>query len=255
MSNWTETLLSFFQGTTIGMTIGQDSNVYQREYEHTPHTFTIQFDDTVEITREDIFPDGSAFILHGLLSDAECDRIQKAATDCGLADSGYSSRIRVCARVAAMCPEIGQVLFDRCLPFLEASKTIAKDAPQNGVPRDLAEGTYDAYGLNPCFRVVKYAPGGFFLPHFDGGFERTEEDTSIQTFMMYLNDGFEGGPTNFFSDAQLHYKPSDPENVIYSFQPKKGSCLIFNHRITHDGGVLISGEKWLFRSEIMFKKQ
>lgn len=169
-------------------------------------------------------------------------------------DSGYSSRIRVCERVAAMCPEIGQVLFERCLPFLEISKNIDQESPQRGISQHLAEGRYDAYGLNPCFRVVRYMPGGFFLPHFDGGFERTKEDTSIQTFMMYLNDGFEGGPTNFFSDAQLHYKAADPDHLIYSFQPKKGSCLIFNHRMTHDGGILTSGEKWLFRSEIMFKK-
>lgn len=70
MSTWRETLISFFQSTSIGMSIGQDSNVYQREYEDTPYKFSIPFDDTVEITREDIFSDGSAFILHGLLSDA-----------------------------------------------------------------------------------------------------------------------------------------------------------------------------------------
>ena len=258
MSAYRQTLVEFFtsfyggEATSAG---SGDTNAYQAEYEATPHKLTVELSDDVEVRKELLFPDGSAYVLHNLLTPAECAAIQQQATEMGLRDSGYSSRIRVCERVSAMGHALAAALFERARPHLGGNIEVGAERGDRepGVPPSLEEGVYEPYGLNPCFRIVRYAPGGFFFPHFDGGFERSASNTSIKTFMMYLNEGFEGGPTNFYKESQQHYKQPDPANVIHSYRPRAGSCLVFNHRITHDGGELISGEKWLFRSEVMYK--
>merc|ERR1712137_1440938 len=76
---------------------------------------------------------------------------------------------------------------------------------------------------------------------------------SLKTFMLYLNDGFEGAPTTFYSDRQAHYKEPDPANKVYDLQPERGACVIFNQCITHDGGMLRSGHKYILRSEVMYQ--
>ena len=71
--------------------------------------------------------------------------------------------------------------------------------------------------------------------------------------MIYLNDDFEGGATRFFKEDQPHYCPGDPDKVIYSFRPTVGDALVFNSCITHDGAKLSQGEKYILRSEVMYR--
>jgi hypothetical protein len=47
------------------------------------------------------------------------------------------------------------------------------------------------------FRVYKYLPGQQFKMHRDGSYERNENEKSFYTFLIYLNDDFEGGETEF----------------------------------------------------------
>jgi hypothetical protein len=39
--------------------------------------------------------------------------------------------------------------------------------------------------------------------------------------------------------------------VIYSYKPQTGDALIFNSTMTHDGGEVLDGRKYILRSEIM----
>merc|ERR1712070_892493 len=36
-------------------------------------------------------------------------------------------------------------------------------------------------------------------------------------------------------------------------KPERGSCLVFNHEITHDGSELVSGNKYILRTEVMYQ--
>jgi hypothetical protein len=76
---------------------------------------------------------------------------------------------------------------------------------------------------------------------------------SLLTFLVYLNDEFEGVETHFYNDYQLQYQPPNPDNVIYTYKPKTGDLLVFNSEITHDAGTLYKGQKYIFRSEIMYE--
>mmetsp|Transcript_150136 Transcript_150136/g.273291 ORF Transcript_150136/g.273291 Transcript_150136/m.273291 type:complete len:368 (+) Transcript_150136:56-1159(+) len=200
--------------------------------------------------------DGSAFVLHNFLSPQECQNIIAQAEGFGFIGCGYNRRIRVTDRVSVMGHELAELLFARAKPYL--SDVVALPLGEirtSGIRRDAAPGLWKPVGINPCFRVCKYTPGGFFLPHHDGGFEEDDTTWSFKTFMMYLNDDFIGGPTNFYEESQPHYRAPDPAKIRYVFRPQLGSCLVFNHCYCHDGGELESGVKYLLRTEVMYKLQ
>jgi prolyl 4-hydroxylase len=98
-------------------------------------------------------------------------------------------------------------------------------------------------------QIVSYPTGGFFNPHYDPCDGDREECSRMNgpmgprvwTYLIYLNDGFDGGETVF---------PKIEKSVI----PKKGKCVIFKST-TPDGAILIesfhggnpvvSGNKWI----------
>jgi len=214
----------------------------------------------------------SAFLLRNLLSKDECKDIIAQAEGFGLRDTGYCHRIRVNDRVSVMGEDLGELLFERARPFLKdivipdvgparavdsvvpdrGPRVVAPDIVE-GVPCGMLKGTWKPTGLNPCFRACKYSPGGFFSAHHDGVFYNGDTHQSIKTFMIYLNDGFEGGPTNFYDESQPLCKPGLPEKLVHSLRPEAGSCLVFNHQIVHDGGQLITGNKYILRTEVMYE--
>jgi hypothetical protein len=197
---------------------------------------------------------GAAFVLRSLLSPAECEEIIAQAESFGLRDCGYHSRIRVNDRVLVMGELLAEALFRRARPYLTDIRVRMGEVPTpRGVPPDVPKGRWSPVGLNPCFRVCKYTPGGFFLPHHDHGFTPAEDHRSLKTFMIYLNDGFDGGATTFFRESQSHYSRPDSGRVIQALKLQRGSCLVFNHCITHDGGKLLAGEKYILRTEVMYR--
>eukprot|EP00732_Lithocolla_globosa_P006248 Lithocolla_globosa_v1_NODE_7113_length_990_cov_869.985027.p1 type:complete len:227 gc:universal NODE_7113_length_990_cov_869.985027:129-809(+) len=204
-----------------------------------------------DIQRHNIFEDGSAFILQNVLSKNECDHYISQAETLGF--HGCSTKYRVTNRVSAMSENLAEVLFHRIKQHLN-SIDVTFDNRDRGVPEEVRRGHYDPVNLNECFRICRYEKGGFFLPHFDYGFERSMEERSIKTFMLYLNEDFEGGPTCFYNDKQPHYEKGKKENIVHQYRPKAGDLMVFNHHITHDGGELTGGKKYIMRSEVMFKR-
>jgi len=200
--------------------------------------------------------DGRAMLLRNILSPSECCELIEQAEGFGLRSCGYSQRIRITDRVSVMGEDLAAVLFERVRPYLDDIE-VWRDSSgvcwPPGTRTDAKSGMWSPVGLNPCFRVCRYEPGGFFLPHFDGGFGYTEDHLSLKTFMLYLNDAFEGAPTTFYNHEQQHYKEPDPANVVYELHPERGACTIFNHMITHDGGTLVRGQKYILRSEVMYR--
>lgn len=213
--------------------------------------------------REDFFAGGIAFVLRGLLTDAEAAAVLQQAESMGFEPSPESDRIRVTDRVMASGGDFAELLFARARPHLEdisvgAAGTAYRGGKwvpvrQVGLPEGLPEGKWVPVGLNPCLRICRYEPGGFFLPHFDGAFSEGKHLRSFKTFMTYLNNVTDGGPTSFFNDRQAHYKKPRTSNVIATFQPECGACLVFNQQLLHDGGVLKAGTKYLLRTEVMYE--
>lgn len=94
-----------------------------------------------------------------------------------------------------------------------------------------------AIGLNERFRFYRYDPGERFAPHQDGAYRRDNGEQSHLTFMVYLNDGFDGGETKFH-EAEI--------------TPKTGMALIFEHQLRHEGAAVRTGRKYVLRSDVMY---
>ncbi|MCB9638363.1 MAG: 2OG-Fe(II) oxygenase [Myxococcales bacterium] len=97
-------------------------------------------------------------------------------------------------------------------------------------------------GANELLRCYEYTVGQYFAPHADGCFARDDDERSFYTYLIYLNDGFEGGETTFFTE---------PEVVI---QPKQGMALFFQHPIYHEGCAVTKGVKYALRSDLMYRR-
>jgi hypothetical protein len=96
-----------------------------------------------------------------------------------------------------------------------------------------------AVGVNERFRGYRYQPGQRFAPHYDGAFQRSDHECSELTFMVYLNEGFTGGATEFL----------DFEVVV---TPRVGATLLFQHQLLHEGCVVKTGVKYVLRSDVMY---
>jgi prolyl 4-hydroxylase len=99
-------------------------------------------------------------------------------------------------------------------------------------------GRWEAVGVNERFRYYRYDLGQQFNWHYDGAFERENGERSQLTFMVYLNDGFEGGETSF-------------ESVQVT--PCQGMALLFVHQIRHKGEPVILGRKYALRTDVMYR--
>ncbi len=103
------------------------------------------------------------------------------------------------------------------------------------VPCDLGE--YQAIGLNELFRVYRYDVHQQFNWHYDAPYQRNRNEQSFYTFMIYLNDNFEGGGTAF-------------EGLEIS--PQTGDGLFFLQELEHAGLPVVSGRKYILRSDVMY---
>lgn len=87
-------------------------------------------------------------------------------------------------------------------------------------------------GLNPNFRFCKYDSckwelilAGFFKPHYDGTYLESESRRTLFTILLYLNEGMEGGYTNFLDKD--HWEKEQVRKVVAEFTPEAGSALVF----------------------------
>jgi predicted 2-oxoglutarate/Fe(II)-dependent dioxygenase YbiX len=102
-------------------------------------------------------------------------------------------------------------------------------------------GPWRAAGLNERLRYYRYEPGQYFKWHGDGAFIRSERVRSLFTVMVYLNDDFEGGSTDFWDGL--------------SITPERGMALIFEHSLIHQGAPVVRGRKYVLRSDVMYYYQ
>jgi prolyl 4-hydroxylase len=104
-----------------------------------------------------------------------------------------------------------------------------------------------AVGINERFRVYRYVPGQFFDWHQDGEYTRRDGAVSKFTLMIYLNDDVNGGGTSF-ADVFSPYVFAD-----FTIKPATGKALLFHHPLSHRGDPINTGEKYVLRSDVMFK--
>jgi len=196
------------------------------------------------IKREDInlnyAPDNGKpiFILHNVLDEQECNDFIQLSEQLGYKpmpeyDPEYRSNTRVITEQVELADEILRRI-------------------RNHVPDKLivSKQTWNLSSLNERFRFCKYVPGQHFHPHMDARFERSKNEVSFLTFMIYLSGAFEGGETCFLRRRE----EGTTDNITFVHRPTVGSVLIFKHDILHEGKKLTSGTKYLMRTDLMYQR-
>lgn len=107
-----------------------------------------------------------------------------------------------------------------------------------------------AIGLNERLRFYRYDASQRFHAHRDGVVERSPGERSRLTFMVYLNDGAEGGQTVFYSEDRVN----GLRRIVASIEPHAGMALVFAHGWWHEGAKVLSGRKYVLRSDVMYRQ-
>ncbi|HVX10425.1 MAG TPA: 2OG-Fe(II) oxygenase [Pirellulales bacterium] len=168
------------------------------------------------------------FTVSGLLTPAECAEYIDLGEAQGFAPApingafgpAYRPEVRNNERVMLDDPD-------------RAAKLCAQAWPW--IPKQL--GLWRAVGVNERLRLYRYDPGQQFAWHTDGSFERPNGEKSWLTFMVYLNEGFDGGRT-VFSSVQI--------------APEQGMALFFKHELRHKGETVLQGRKYVLRTDVMY---
>ncbi|GAX78214.1 hypothetical protein CEUSTIGMA_g5656.t1 [Chlamydomonas eustigma] len=119
-------------------------------------------------------------------------------------------------------------------------------------------------GLNARWRLYRYDQGTVYRPHVDGAwpgsglrdgkvvFDAFGDRWSRLTFLIYLNDGFDGGATTF-------YTPGQTEGVLEArgVSPSTGNVLVFPHgesagSLVHEGSAVTQGVKYVIRTDVLY---
>jgi len=68
---------------------------------------------------------------------------------------------------------------------------------------------------------------------------------SYLTFLMFLNDDYDGGRTTLIN-------PRDHSDRL-EIEPTPGSVLVTQHDVFHAGAPVDAGEKWVMRTDVMYE--
>lgn len=172
----------------------------------------------------------------GLLTPAECDEYIALSESIGYGAAPITTMhgpvmnpdVRNNERVMLDDGRRGRDLWQRVAPFVRQHAALPGRAP---------------IGVNERLRFYRYDPGQAFKWHRDGYFERPESpmrERSHLTFMVYLNDDFDGGETAFRGGF---------DGVV---KPVKGTALLFHHPLMHQGAAVTRGRKYVLRTDVMY---
>ncbi|KAG0085920.1 hypothetical protein BGZ93_000387 [Podila epicladia] len=200
-----------------------------------------------------------AFLLKDVLTRKECHQMISAAEAIGFTPDvpivgTASESISVLAHNFFWMADdqLLKHIFDRCKPHF---------------PETSGDG-HGAVGINSRWRVYRYVPGAIYRIHVDGQWPGSGLDPvtgeylydayggtrwSRLTFLVYLNDEFEGGGTTFFTpSADVGFMDARAAS------PRAGSVLCFPHgeaagSLLHEGSPVLKGAKYIIRADVLYE--
>lgn len=171
------------------------------------------------------FDDADLFwTIDDVYGPAECAafiaRIERAGPVLATDNPVYRDQDRVIIDDAAIADD----LFRRLRPRLPATM-----------------GALRLRGLNPRLRMYRYSPGQRFAPHTDHWYRPDDRHITLHSVLVYFNDDFTGGETRFI------------EPIERTITPRRGSALVFQHKLRHEGCVVQKGHKYAMRSDLVYE--
>lgn len=181
------------------------------------------------------------FTIASFLSPEECRELIERGEGIGFEPATVAvasgarlmTNVRNNDRVTFDDPVLAEQLWDRARPYL---------------PAQLGGAT--AIGFNERLRFYRYDASQKFNAHRDGTVERSATERSRLTFMIYLNEGSEGGQTVFYSEE----REGGLRKLVAAIEPKIGTALCFAHEWWHEGAKVTSGRKYVIRTDVMYRE-
>ena len=170
------------------------------------------------------------FVIEDFLSKSECEDFIAKSESMEYEDAAIQTKdgpriyeeVRNNSRIIFDDNELADFIYERAKPFLP----------------DPYSDEWKLIGLNERFRYYRYKPGEYFKWHKDGFYCRSESEVSQLSFLLYLNDGYVGGDTEFKWEK---------------ITPKSGMALVFPHLMMHQGSTIESGTKYVLRTDVMYR--
>lgn len=172
----------------------------------------------------------NVFLLHNVLDEATCKEIIEASEAIGF---------KLAPITTSMGPLVNTMVRNN-KRVIDFNKSMAEAIWSNVDHFFEPIADFTPVGLNEMFRIYRYEMGEQFNKHRDGAYKRNAIEHSIFTFIIYLNDDFEGGETAFDK---------------FSVQPEPGMALCFHHPLRHKGNMVESGIKYALRTDVMYRLQ
>lgn len=209
------------------------------------------------VTRIDIPNLPRVFVLKNVLSTNECNSIVSACESMQFTpDTPLEDSASVLAHNFFWLAdhELLSRVYDRCKDLLPPSINNQAIA-----------------GLNSRWRIYRYQPGSIYRPHIDGAWpgSAVTKDGEYQydgfgdrwsklTFLIRLNEEFNGGATTFFTPS-IHEGHLDARQI----HPQMGDVLVFPHgdakgSFLHEGSPVLDSQgefidcKYVIRTEVLY---
>ncbi|VUD66798.1 hypothetical protein TDB9533_03698 [Thalassocella blandensis] len=178
--------------------------------------------------------DKVCYVVKSLFSAEQCKELKDRACNTGFvsAKDKYPASYRTNDRLQIDDDKLSSSIWEICKSFL---------------PQKVNNG--DLVGINSRLRFCKYSNLQSFSIHQDGVFYPDSECESVFTFLLYLNDAeeWEGGETSFYSDQY-------GARLLASYKPAAGDVAIFDHKLWHSGEKVLGGEKYILRSDVIYRR-
>ncbi|KAJ3027189.1 hypothetical protein HDV00_011353 [Rhizophlyctis rosea] len=224
-------------------------------YHSSPNTIHLQTPHPTPVTRTTHPSIPNCFMLSDVLSPHECSQILSAAESIGFTPDEPTG---------GSAADQKSVLAHNF--FWLADETILEpllERVRGSLPESIGGGKLA--GITARWRVYRYTPGLEYRPHIDGAWPQSGLTSSGEyvydlygdrrsrlTFLVYLNDDFEGGGTTFFL-------PSNVEGVLDGrvVVPRAGCVLCFPHgdsvgSLLHEGSAVTKGRKYIIRADVLY---
>jgi prolyl 4-hydroxylase len=117
---------------------------------------------------------------------------------------------------------------------------LAEDLVVQAINRCIAKATGTQPGWGEPLNILKYAPGQQYKPHHDG---TGSDNVSVRevTALIWLNDQFEGGETDF-PKINVRVRGSVGDMLVFRNVRDNGE---FDERMIHAGLPVTQGIKWM----------
>lgn len=180
-----------------------------------------------EIVPEIISDDPHIAIYRGLFSDAECRYLMMLGTP-------WLQQAAVLGLDGQ--PRMDNVRDANCATIVN----LAEDLVVQAVNRTIAAATGTEAGWGEPLNILQYAPGQQYKPHHDG---TGSDNVSIRnlTALIWLNDQYEGGETDF-PKIRVRVRGQVGDMLVFRNTRDDGS---FDERMIHAGLPVTTGIKWM----------